>query len=117
MIRKVQAWYLATRCQSVLRAVAEQWLPHGLAHRPKRAFVPPIGAWSQALFRRYGPSLLDGLLVGLGVLRPQAAVSFAEGKYDPHRPPPLSYKALVLETWLREMVATPGVRLGAPIAE
>jgi asparagine synthase (glutamine-hydrolysing) len=95
--------------KSRLRHAALHWLPSDVANRPKRPFETPVRQWSEALYRRYGPLLIDGRLVQLGILRPEVAPALAYEEYHASRPPPLSYKALVLELWVREMLKLPGV--------
>src|SRR5205807_1539380 len=76
-------------------------LPGPVLERPKRTFSPPLRAWHRRLFASYGRLLADGHLVGLGVLRPQAARDLARGYFPQGAGSTLSFKALVLELWCR----------------
>lgn len=96
--------------KALLRKVAERWLPAHIANRPKRPFETPVRVWSDALYGRYGGMLPGGQLVEHGVLRPEVAPSLARDVYDASRVTPASYKAMVLEVWVREMLALPGIR-------
>jgi asparagine synthase (glutamine-hydrolysing) len=98
--------------KALLRRAARHWLPAEVTERPKRPFETPVRAWSDALYRRYGGLLTDGLLVEHGVLRPEVAPELAQDTYDATRATPPSYKAMVLEVWVREMLALPGVLTG-----
>jgi asparagine synthase (glutamine-hydrolysing) len=93
-----------------LRRAAQHWLPEEVTQRPKRPFETPVNAWSRALYARYGSLLVDGCLVNLRILRPEVATELMLDDYHPSRATPASYKALVLELWVREMLALPGVR-------
>lgn len=84
-----------------LRRVARAWLPGEVVDRPKRPFETPVRQWSDALYAEYGPLLDGGLLVELDVLRPDVAALLPQDRYDASRATPPSYKALVLELWLR----------------
>jgi asparagine synthase (glutamine-hydrolysing) len=86
-----------------LRAVARELLPDFVMNRPKRGFEPPTRRWHDAIFAAHGQSLIDGALVAEGVLRPESAATFARGTFPDHATAPLSFKALVLEQWLRQM--------------
>jgi asparagine synthase (glutamine-hydrolysing) len=89
--------------KSWLRAAAAGLLPDDVLHRPKRPFESPIADWHAALFARYGGSLVDGFLVGHGILRAEAAKLLSRGPRPAGSGSPLSYKALVLESWCRAM--------------
>ena len=78
-------------------------LPDEVLNRPKRPFEAPIGNWHAALFARYGDALIDGFLVGHGILRGEAAKLLARGPRRADSGSSLSYKALVLESWCRAM--------------
>jgi len=86
-----------------LRAVARDLLPEFVLDRPKRGFAPPTRQWHDAIFAAHGGSLIDGALVTTEVLRPESAAVFARGDFPAHVTAPLSFKALVLEQWCRQM--------------
>lgn len=86
-----------------LRAAVRPFLPDWVLRRRKRGFSPPIRDWHRALFARYGCWLCNGQLVERGVLTAEKAVELAEGPYPSGAVAPLSFKALVLETWCRVM--------------
>jgi asparagine synthase (glutamine-hydrolysing) len=73
-------------------------------NRPKRGFAPPVREWHDALFAAYGESLADGYLVQTGVLNAEEAGTLALGPFPVGAVSPLSFKALVLEQWCRQML-------------
>lgn len=88
-----------------LRAALRDVLPDQFINRPKRGFAPPVREWYRALFATYGSMLGDGHLVQMGVLRPGAAENLAKGPIPPGSVSPISFKALVLETWCRRLLS------------
>jgi asparagine synthase (glutamine-hydrolysing) len=86
-----------------LRQAAAGLLPASFLNRPKQGFQPPVRDWHDAIFRRYGSDLEDGVLVSSGVLDAAAAKQLARGAFPRTVTVPLSYKALVLEHWLRSL--------------
>jgi asparagine synthase (glutamine-hydrolysing) len=91
-----------------LRRAVAGLLPDTVAQRPKRPFSPPLARWHGALLRAYGWLLPDGMLVELGVLRPDAAKRLATAEFPRGAGSPLSFKALVLEAWCRTMLGIGG---------
>ncbi len=89
-----KAWLKAALCEV---------LPASVLNRPKRGFAPPINEWYRALFAAYGSQLNGGYLVQSSVLEPAAACDLARGPHPQGVVTPLSFKALVLEIWCREM--------------
>ena len=88
-----------------LRTAARELLPDFVMSRPKRGFEPPTRRWHDAIFAAHGRSLIDGALVAEGVLRAESAAALAGGPFPAHATSPLSFKALVLEQWCRQMRA------------
>lgn len=88
-----------------LRAVAREFLPDFVLNRPKRGFAPPTRQWHDAIFAAHGATLIDGALVAEGILRAESAREFARGRFPDGATAPLSFKALVLEQWCRQMRA------------
>jgi asparagine synthase (glutamine-hydrolysing) len=88
-----------------LREALKTMLPEWVLNRPKRGFAPPVHQWHNALFARYGQQLVDGYLVETGVLKPQAGQQLSAGYFPNEAVTPLSFKALVLELWCRQMSA------------
>ena len=86
-----------------LKAAVADLLPQAVLDRPKQGFAPPLQTWHRALFEAYGHTLEDGWLVREGILRPEAARCLAGGEFPKGAVVPLSFKALVLETWCRAM--------------
>jgi len=86
-----------------LKEAVGDLLPEWVFARPKRGFTPPVLRWHRALFATYGGLLTGGRLVEAGVLRPRKARELAEGPFPPKAIAPISFKALVLELWLRGM--------------
>jgi asparagine synthase (glutamine-hydrolysing) len=91
-----------------LREAVTGLVPESTRARPKRPFSPPLAAWRRSLFEAYGWTLPDGVLVELGILRPQASRWLAENQFPEGAGSTLSFKALVLEAWCR-------VQLGEPV--
>lgn len=88
-----------------LRQAVKDVLPDWVMNRPKRGFAPPVRTWHNALFSAYGDSLRDGYLVQNAVLNPESAENLALGRFPADAICPLSFKALVLEQWCRQMSA------------
>ena len=86
-----------------LREAVADLLPDWVRNRPKRGFTPPVRKWYRALFAAYGEQLIDGALVRAGILDPRAARELARGDHPLGVTAPLSFKALVLELWLRNL--------------
>jgi asparagine synthase (glutamine-hydrolysing) len=86
-----------------LKEAVKDVVPDWVLNRPKRGFAPPTREWHTALFAAYGDSLGDGLLVEKGVLKPESGRRLAKGEFPPDAVCPLSFKALVLEQWCRQM--------------
>jgi asparagine synthase (glutamine-hydrolysing) len=89
--------------KTLLRESVRDLLPAFVRDRVKRGFTPPTHSWHRAIFAAHGASLIDGALVHEGVLRPESAAFFATGPFPDDATCPLSFKALVLEQWLRQM--------------
>jgi asparagine synthase (glutamine-hydrolysing) len=88
-----------------LKEAVKDVLPDWILNRPKRGFAPPAREWHDALFAAYGDSLRDGYLVASGVLKPESGLRLAKGEFPAEAVSPLSFKALVLEQWCRQMLA------------
>jgi asparagine synthase (glutamine-hydrolysing) len=86
-----------------LREAAKNILPEWVLNRPKRGFAPPVREWHTALFEAYGESLRGGFLVQSEVLTAAGAARLAAGEFPADANSPLSFKALVLEQWCRQM--------------
>jgi asparagine synthase (glutamine-hydrolysing) len=80
-------------------------LPEWVLNRPKRGFTPPVRAWHAMLFARHGQDLKDGVLVQSGVLSGGGGEELSRGYFHEDATFPVSYKALVLETWCRKMMS------------
>jgi asparagine synthase (glutamine-hydrolysing) len=80
-------------------------LPDTVINRPKRGFAPPVLDWHHALFAAYGDTLVNGYLAESGVLTEQASRLLAAGEFPATAVcAPLSFKALLLEQWCRQML-------------
>ncbi len=90
-----KAWFKAA-----LRDVLPDWV----INRPKRGFTPPVREWHRSLFETYGETLVDGYLQQAGVLTAESSRELAKGAIPLGVTAPLSFKALVLETWCRNLV-------------
>ncbi len=86
-----------------LRGAMQGVLPEFIIDRPKQGFAPPVMEWHNALFDKYGKYLDDGYLVQSGVLTREAGAILAKGVFPRGAIAPISFKALVLEIWCREM--------------
>ncbi|MDQ2976124.1 MAG: asparagine synthase (glutamine-hydrolyzing) [Acidobacteriota bacterium] len=86
------------------KAALKNVLPPWIMDRPKRGFAPPVREWHEHLFAAYGNSLADGYLTQCGVLSQEAGHLLAAGPYPPSAIAPISFKALVLEQWSRQML-------------
>ena len=78
-------------------------LPTWVMNRIKLGFTPPVWDWYRALFAAYGNDLRDGWLVQAGIFSREAAGRLASGSAPRDAGTPLSFKALVLETWCRQV--------------
>jgi asparagine synthase (glutamine-hydrolysing) len=84
-----------------LRAAAATILPADVLNRPKRGFSPPTGEWHARIFAQYGRQLVDGMLVQHDIISAAGARALSGGDILSHAIIPASFKALVLEAWLR----------------
>ena len=82
-------------------------LPEWVLSRPKRGFAPPVRQWHDEIFAAHGASLRDGFLVESEVLSSAGAARLARGEFPSDATSPLSFKALVLESWCRQMLDAP----------
>lgn len=86
-----------------LKEAVKDVLPDWVLNRPKRGFAPPVRQWHDAIFAAHGDSLRGGYLVEAGVLNSDGAIHLSKGEFPPDAVSPLSFKALVLEQWCRQM--------------
>lgn len=86
-----------------LRSAMKGILPNFVIERPKQGFAPPVMEWHTELFKVYGKYLDSGYLVQSGVLTDEAGAILATGVFPRGAIAPISFKALVLEIWCREM--------------
>lgn len=86
-----------------LRGAMQGILPDFIIDRPKQGFAPPVIEWHNELFKAYGHYLDGGYLVQSGVLTEEAGATLATGVFPRGAIAPISFKALVLEIWCREM--------------
>ena len=94
----------AQPAKSWLRAAVKDLLPEWVMQRRKRGFSPPVHQWHRALFDAHGEALRDGYLYQKGVLSSAGAKHLASGSFPSDVVTPLSFKALVLEQWCRQML-------------
>ena len=88
-----------------LRAAMKNAVPEWVLNRPKRGFTPPVREWHKAIFAIQGAALDEGFLVHAGVLKPSSAKELAKGPFPPGVSAPLSFKALTLELWGRQLAS------------
>lgn len=87
--------------KKLLLDAARELVPAEVFKRPKRGFAPPARRWLSKLQERYAERLVDGYLVSLGILRPEAASELATGRFPYRATFPIHFRPLVLESWLR----------------
>lgn len=92
-----------------LRGAMRGILPEFIIQRPKQGFAPPVIEWHNALFKAYGKYLDGGFLVQARVLTEEAGAALANGIFPAGAVTPMSFKALVLEIWCREMRKAAGI--------
>lgn len=86
-----------------LRAAMKGILPDWVINRPKQGFAPPVLEWHANIFKKYGHYLINGDLVESGILSKEAGHLLSAGPFPHGAVSPISFKALVLETWCRNM--------------
>lgn len=88
-----------------LREAVADIVPPFVFKRRKRGFTPPWRSWARALASAYGDQMLDGYLIGNGVLQARAAAQLRRRLSPPpfFMPSVLADSAFVLEMWCREM--------------
>ena len=92
-----------------LRGAMRGILPDFIIQRPKQGFAPPVIEWHDALFKAHGKYLDGGFLVQAGVLTEEAGAALASGIFPAGAVTPMSFKALVLEIWCRQMRNAAGI--------
>lgn len=103
-LRKAQS-DLSQPPKAWFKAALKDVLPESVMNRPKRGFAPPVREWHDRLFAAYGSTIADGYLVQNGILTPEGGRLLAAGPYPPTAIAPISFKALVLELWCRQMLS------------
>lgn len=88
-----------------LRAAMKGVLSEEIMNRPKKGFAPPVLEWHNELFKVYGHQLLNGELVKANILTKESALQLSTGPFPDGAICPISFKALVLENWARQMKA------------
>jgi hypothetical protein len=78
-------------------------LPDWVLNRQKTGFAPPGLVWIRALNTAYGANLLNGHLVGNGILNSNAAQRFLDSASRLSAWFQLCFSMLVLEIWAQEM--------------
>jgi asparagine synthase (glutamine-hydrolysing) len=79
-------------------------LPDWVMKRPKQGFAPPTWEWHRALAAAYSSTLEDGFLVQTRVLKPESARRLRLRPIPCDAVSPLSFKAMILEIWCRQML-------------
>ena len=90
--------------KSWLREALKDVLPDWVMNRPKRGFAPPVREWHERIFAGHGQVLADGYLTQHGILSEASGRALASGPYPSAAIAPISFKALVLELWCRQML-------------
>lgn len=78
-------------------------LPEWVINRKKRGFEPPVKLWIQKILEAYGPLLINGKLVELGLLSKDSALYLSKNPAMPSMVFPQSLNAMVLELWFRSV--------------
>lgn len=86
-----------------LKEAVRDILPEWVLNRPKRGFAPPTNEWHKAIFAEHGESLNEGFLVEADILSRESGLKLSAGEFSPEAITPISFKALVLEHWCRQM--------------
>ncbi len=86
-----------------LKAAVADILPEWVLNRPKRGFAPPTNDWHRAIFAEHGEALNEGFLVQADILSRESGLKLSRGEFPPEAITPISFKALVLEYWCRQM--------------
>jgi asparagine synthase (glutamine-hydrolysing) len=85
------------------KAAIKDLLPEWVMQRPKRGFSPPVTEWHRALFAAHGEKLADGYLLQHQILNHESAQQLSKGPFPHGAISPVSFKALVLEQWCRQV--------------
>jgi asparagine synthase (glutamine-hydrolysing) len=86
-----------------LKEAVKDVVPPWVMGRVKKGFAPPVASWYDALFVAYGEQLDGGYLVSHDVLSAEMGRYLSTGPRPAGSIMPLSFKALVLEQWCRQM--------------
>jgi asparagine synthase (glutamine-hydrolysing) len=87
-----------------LKAALDDILPPDILNRPKRGFQPPSLEWMAAIIQHYYPALLEGYLVDSNVINRDRLKQMVHEFLNDQRHCFMLYKAVVLETWYRQIV-------------
>ncbi len=101
-LRKVQS-DLNHPPKAWFREAVSDLIPDWILNRPKAGFSPPTEDWFKEIFSMHGDKLIDGYLTDNNVLDSCRTNRFAAGPSHGGTGVPLSFKALVLEQWCRNM--------------
>jgi asparagine synthase (glutamine-hydrolysing) len=88
-----------------LREALKSMVPEWVINRPKRGFTPPVREWHKAIFAAHGDTLQDGFLVTRGIVKRESGMVLAQGAFPSDAGTPISFKALTLELWCRNLAA------------
>lgn len=114
-LRKAQPDHLLSP-KAWLRGAVRDLLPAEVLNRQKQGFRPPVREWHQAIFDQHGHLLNDGYLVQEKVLTRMSARRLSRGEFPPGVVSPLSFKALVFESWCRSLSGIADSKASARVA-
>ena len=87
-----------------LKSALKGIVPDKVINKKKRGFTPPVREWYKAIFANYGKNMIDGYLVGSNVLDGNSVYKLLSARKPIGQTVPISFKALVLELWCRQMI-------------
>ena len=87
-----------------LKLAVGDLLPSQIINMPKRGFAPPASDWIENLFKKYGKNMKKGFLVQNGILSEKGSEILSKNTPYSGTIHSISFKALVLEYWCRQML-------------
>ena len=87
-----------------LKLAVGDLIPSQIINMPKRGFAPPASDWIENLFKKYGKNMKKGFLVQNGILSEKGSEILSKNTPYSGTIHSISFKALVLEHWCRQML-------------
>lgn len=88
-----------------LNSAVSDLLPEWVVKRPKRGFTPPVREWHNELLKAHGHLMDGGFLTSQKILTQTSAQRLMTAQLPFDELAPLSFGALVLEHWCRQMLS------------